>query len=78
MRQSLPWNRTRPNWRRCALGLLCVGSSGCVPTPVQITCLAPAPPPALMEPAPPPGSFTARLDAILDRTSTTSPATQTR
>lgn len=65
MRQSLPSNRMKRSWRNCAAALLCAGSSGCVPTPVQVTCQYPAPPEVLMVPPPPPASFTDRLNSIL-------------
>jgi hypothetical protein len=62
------------NWLMSAIALL--GLCGCAP--IQVTCKVPAPPEPLMEPAPAPGSFQDRLDAILDGISTTSPAKPTK
>ena len=73
MRLSASLPGTRLNWLPCVVASLAL--SGCV---TEVVCRYPAPPAPLMEPAPPPESFQDRLDAILDRTSTGSPAKPTK
>lgn len=77
MRQSLPWNRTRPNWRRCAAALCLLALSGCAAREVRVVCQV-APPPAPLMEAPPAESFRSRLDTILQSSFTGSPTKPTK
>ena len=68
------------NSRAYAIGLSLLALCGCVPTPVQVVCQVPSPPPVLMVEPPPPMSFTDRLTKILTsgQTSTNSQPTPTK
>lgn len=76
MRQSLPWNRMRRSWRRCALGMCLLVLSGCAAREIRVVCQVAPPPAPLMEP-PPAETFRSRLDAILQSSFTASPTTPT-
>ena len=64
--------------RSCAIALSLCALSGCALPPVQVTCVMPKPPAELMQELPAPGSFTDRLDRILEQGSTASPAKPTK
>lgn len=77
MPQSLPSNRMRRSWRRCALGMCLLVLSGCAAREIRVVCQV-APPPAPLMEAPPAESFRSKLEKILQSSFTDSPTKPTK